>query len=50
MNAARFLAARLPREAALRIDKLWDACLDELPDFVPAMGHEVDEIRDHMQS
>jgi uncharacterized protein DUF3754 len=44
------LRALPPREAALRIDKLWDACLDELPDFVPAMGHEVDEIRDHMQS
>jgi hypothetical protein len=39
-----------PREAALRIDKLWDACLDELPDVVPAAGHEVEDIHDHLQS
>src|SRR5262245_7761457 len=31
-----------PREAALRIDKLWDACLDELPDIVAEEGHEID--------
>lgn len=39
-----------PREAALHIDKLWDACLDDLLDVVPAVGHEVDEVRDHVQS
>ena len=31
-----------PREAALRIDKLWDACLDNLPDTVMEEGHEID--------
>jgi hypothetical protein len=30
-----------PREAALHIDKLWDACLDQLPDIVPVEGREV---------
>jgi hypothetical protein len=39
-----------PREAALQIDKLWDACLDELPDVMPAAGHEVDDVHDHTQS
>jgi hypothetical protein len=29
-----------PREAALRIDKLWDACLDDLPDIVLEEGRE----------
>jgi hypothetical protein len=32
-----------PHEAALRIDKLWDTCLDNLPDMVVQEGHEVDE-------
>ena len=31
-----------PREAALHIDKLWDACLDNLPDIAAAEGQEVD--------
>ncbi len=31
-----------PREAALRIDKLWDACLDDLPDIVAEEGREID--------
>jgi hypothetical protein len=31
-----------PHEAALHIDKLWDACLDNLPDTVVAEGREVD--------
>jgi hypothetical protein len=39
-----------PREAALRIDELWDACLDGMTDVVPSAGHEVDEIHDHVQS
>jgi hypothetical protein len=30
-----------PQEAALRIDKLWDASLDELPDLVAEEGHEI---------
>jgi hypothetical protein len=29
-----------PREAALHIDKLWDACLDNLPDIVVEEGQE----------
>src|SRR5262252_2216886 len=28
-----------PRQAALHIDKLWDACLDNLPDVVVEEGH-----------
>jgi hypothetical protein len=31
-----------PREAASRIDKLWDACLDDLPDIVAEEGSEID--------
>jgi hypothetical protein len=31
-----------PYEAALHIDKLWDACLDNLPDPVVSEGREVD--------
>jgi Protein of unknown function (DUF3754) len=31
-----------PREAALHIDKLWDACLDDLPDIVAEEGREID--------
>ena len=31
-----------PREAALHIDKLWDASLDNLPDVMSEEGHEVD--------
>ncbi len=31
-----------PREAALRIDKLWDACLDQLPDPLRREGQEFD--------
>ncbi len=30
-----------PHEAALHIDKLWDACLDNLPDLVVEEGHEI---------
>src|SRR5262249_41195362 len=33
-----------PREAALHIDKLWDACLDNLPDLVVEEGEEVDAL------
>jgi hypothetical protein len=32
-----------PRAAALHIDKLWDACLDNLPDITTAgEGHEIE--------
>ena len=31
-----------PHAAALHIDKLWDACLDNLPDFVVEEGREVE--------
>ena len=31
-----------PGEAAGRIDKLWDTCLDNLPDTIPDEGREVD--------
>jgi hypothetical protein len=31
-----------PREAALHIDRLWDACLDNLPDVVVEEGRETD--------
>jgi len=31
-----------PHAAALHIDKLWDACLDSLPDFVVEEGREVE--------
>ncbi|HSR80425.1 MAG TPA: DUF3754 domain-containing protein, partial [Hyphomicrobiaceae bacterium] len=33
-----------PREAGLHIDKLWDACLDNLPDITVAEGREVDGV------
>ena len=33
-----------PHEAALHIDKLWDACLDNLPDFSVEEGREIDGI------
>jgi hypothetical protein len=33
-----------PREAALRIDRLWDACLDELPDIVGHEGREIENL------
>jgi hypothetical protein len=35
-----------PREAALHIDKLWDACLDNLPDTVVEEGREIDGLTD----
>jgi hypothetical protein len=31
-----------PHAAALHIDKLWDTCLDQLPDMVAEEGREVD--------
>jgi len=31
-----------PREAALRIDKLWAGCLDDLPEMVVEEGEEID--------
>ncbi len=33
-----------PLEAARRIDKLWDACLDELPDVIAREGREIDNL------
>ncbi|MBO0741847.1 MAG: DUF3754 domain-containing protein [Hyphomicrobiaceae bacterium] len=33
-----------PREAGLHIDKLWDACLDNLPDVTVEEGREVDGV------
>jgi hypothetical protein len=33
-----------PREAGLHIDKLWDACLDNLPDITVEEGREVDGV------
>jgi len=36
------LQALPPREAALHIDKLWDACLDQLPDIHTDEGQEVE--------
>ena len=30
-----------PEQAALQIDKLWDASLDQIPDVVPEEGHEI---------
>jgi hypothetical protein len=30
-----------PQQAALHIDKLWDASLDQLPDIAPEEGHEM---------
>jgi hypothetical protein len=34
------LQALAPRAAALHVDKLWDSCLDQLPDVVPNEGRE----------
>ncbi|HWB46032.1 MAG TPA: TMEM143 family protein [Hyphomicrobiaceae bacterium] len=31
-----------PHEAALHIDKLWDSCLDDLPDMVVEEGQEIE--------
>jgi hypothetical protein len=36
------LATQPPHEAALHIDKLWDNCLDQLPDLVVEEGREID--------
>ena len=36
------LHALPPHEAALHIDKLWDSCLDQLPDMVVEEGREVE--------
>ena len=36
------LQALPPREAALHIDKLWDACLDQLPDIHTDEGQEIE--------
>jgi len=33
-----------PREAGLHIDKLWDACLDNLPDITVEEGREIDGV------
>src|SRR5262249_13616763 len=33
-----------PRQAALHIDKLWDACLDNLPDITVEEGREVEGV------
>src|SRR5256714_13495504 len=33
-----------PHEAALHIDKLWDACLDNLPDTVVEEGREIEGV------
>jgi hypothetical protein len=35
------LQALSPHQAALRIDQLWDASLDQLPDIAPEEGHEM---------
>jgi hypothetical protein len=40
------LQALSPREAALRVDKLWDASLDNLPDMVAEEGRELERIAD----
>jgi Protein of unknown function (DUF3754) len=34
------LQALSPREAALHVDKLWDLCLDQIPDIATAEGRE----------
>ncbi len=41
------LQALRPHEAALHIDKLWDSCLDNLPDMVLEEGREVDAPASH---
>ena len=33
-----------PHEAALHVDKMWDASLDNLPDMVSDEGHEIDTL------
>jgi hypothetical protein len=33
-----------PQEAARHVDKLWDACLDELPDIAVREGREIDNL------
>lgn len=33
-----------PAEAALHIDKLWDACLDQLPDITASEGEEITHV------
>jgi hypothetical protein len=44
------LVALPPREAALHIDKLWDASLDNLPDVVESEGQDVDPAAVRAQS
>ena len=39
-----------PHEAALHIDKLWDACLDNLPDIVVEEGRETEGDRDRKRA
>jgi hypothetical protein len=41
------LEALSPREAALHIDKLWDTCLDQLPDIAVDEGRESDALVSH---
>ncbi len=36
-----------PHTAAQHIDKLWDGCLDQLPDMVVEEGRESDAIVSH---
>jgi uncharacterized protein DUF3754 len=38
------LQALPPHEAAMHIDKLWDSCLDNLPDMVVEEGQEADNV------
>jgi hypothetical protein len=38
-----------PRQAALHIDKLWDACLDNLPDITAEEGREVEGVLQRAQ-
>jgi len=38
-----------PRQAALHIDKLWDACLDNLPDITAEEGREVEGLLQRAQ-
>ena len=32
-----------PHEAAAHIDKLWDLCLDQIPDMIAEEGREIAE-------
>jgi hypothetical protein len=41
------LQALRPHQAALQIDKLWDACLDNLPDLLPGEGQEGAAVEGH---